>query len=274
MTSVSIPVALLAGLMAFASPCFLPLVPALLAHLAGRGSAAAAEIPSLRRAPVITSRDLGRPAGGGAAVALARPGGGEAARPAPPRVILNASAFVLGFSAVFVGLWALIVSGAVALGPHRQTLRLVGGALLVVMGLHTVGLLRIALLDRALGGGLGDTGRPGRGATPASSLLMGVGFALGWSPCIGPVLGAIIALASQTASAWQGLALMIVFCAGLGAPVIVLALGIDRAATRTAWLRAHGRAIRIASGILLIAVGALMAMDLLAPLSGLVSTPL
>lgn len=274
MTSVSVPVALLAGLMAFASPCFLPLVPALLAHLAGRGSAAAAAIPSLRRAPVLTRGDLGPVKGSGAAIPLRAPAVDGAARPTPPRVVLNATAFVLGFSAVFVGLWALIASGAVALGPHRRALRLGGGALLVVMGLHTVGLLRIRALDRALGGGLGDAGRPGGGATPLSSLLMGIGFALGWSPCIGPVLGAIIALASQAASAWQGFSLMVVFCAGLGAPVIVLALGIDRAAARTAWLRAHGRAIRIASGVLLIAVGALMTMDLLAPLSGLVSTPL
>ncbi|BAW93388.1 cytochrome c biogenesis membrane protein [Actinomyces sp. Chiba101] len=274
MTSVSVPVALLAGLMAFVSPCFLPLVPALLAHLAGRGSAAAAQIPSLRRAPVLTRDDLGRAVGGGTAVPLRAPAVGKTARLAPNRVVLNAIAFVLGFSAVFVGLWALVVTGAVALGPHRRTLRLVGGALLVIMGLHAVGLLRIRALDRALGGGLGDVGRSGTGATPVSSLLMGCGFALGWSPCIGPVLGAIIALASQAASAWQGLALMAVFCAGLGAPVIVLALGIERAAARTAWLRAHGRAIRIASGILLIAVGALMTMDLLAPLSGLASTPL
>src|SRR5438874_6760922 len=163
--------ALVAGVASFISPCCLPMVPMYLSYLAGIAGRS-------------TNRPVLQPAGG-AAVAVA----------APSRwlVLLHASAFVAGFSVLFVALGASASMLGVFLHLHRLFLRQVAGAMIVLFGLHTAGLLRLSWLyrerrahiDPPTGAGLGRSG------------LLGLAFGAGWTPCIGPMLGSILLLASN-----------------------------------------------------------------------------
>ena len=155
---ITIPLALLAGLVSFASPCFLPIVPAFVGQLVG--------------GPQQVSR---------------------------PAALLNAVSFVAGFSAVFIALWASIGLIGLSLGPYVGIFRVVGGVVLIVMGLHVAGLIEIPLLNRAAR----LLVRPGQqGALRAG--LMGVVFGAGWTPCIGPILGASGPGHRQRPPGWGG----------------------------------------------------------------------
>ena len=156
---ITLPVALIAGLVSFASPCFLPIVPAFVGQLVGAGP----------------QRMSGRAALG------------------------NALCFVAGFSAVFIALWASIGLIGWSLGPYSVYVRIAGGAALVLMGLHVAGILSISPLN-----GLARAPMPQGGASPLRAGVMGVVFAAGWTPCIGPILSGIIALATMSATAWSG----------------------------------------------------------------------
>ena len=221
---ITIPLALLAGLVSFASPCFLPIVPAFVGQLVG--------------GPQQVSR---------------------------PAALLNAVSFVAGFSAVFIALWASIGLIGLSLGPYVGIFRVVGGVVLIVMGLHVAGLIEIPLLNRAAR----LQARPGQqGALRAG--LMGVVFGAGWTPCIGPILGAILALATVSATAGLGVALMLAYCAGLGVPIVLVAIGAVRANERFAWFARHHVAISLASGAILVVIGFLMIRNLFARLAAFV----
>jgi len=181
-----------AGLLTFASPCVLPLMPIYLATIAG------------------------------GVVEVARPG----------RTLLLAGAFSAGLSLVFVLLGALASSAGVLLTEHRTTLVVVSGALMIAFGLRGLGLLRVSALD--------VDARPALHRIEAVSsvggaFVFGAAFALGWSPCIGPVLASVLTFAATHADApWQGAAYLAVYAAGLSAPLLVLAAAASRA---TAWLK-------------------------------------
>ena len=179
---ITLPVALLAGLVSFASPCFLPIVPAFVGQLVGTG----------------VRRVSGRAA------------------------LINALCFVAGFSAVFIAVWASIGLIGRSLGPYAVHARIVGGAVLVLMGLHLAGVLSIGLLDTPVRGALPSGGRD---ASALRAGLMGVIFGAGWTPCIGPILSGILALATMSATAWSGISLMGAYCLGLGVPIVAVALG-------------------------------------------------
>ena len=225
-------VALMAGIVSFVSPCCLPMVPMYLAYLAGiavRG----------------TNRPVLQPAGGGA-VAVA----------APSRwlILLHACAFVAGFSVVFVALGASASMLGVFLQLHRLFLRHVAGAMIVLFGLHTAGLLRLSWLyrerrahvDPTAGAGLGRSG------------LLGLAFGAGWSPCIGPMLGSILFLASNTTTLGHGVLLLVVYSLGLGIPFLLAALFVQGFARQARRVRRYFSVINAVAGGLLVLMGLLV----------------
>jgi cytochrome c-type biogenesis protein len=225
-------VALMAGIVSFISPCCLPMVPMYLAYLAGiavRG----------------TNRPVLQPAGGGA-VAVA----------APSRwlILLHAFAFVAGFSVVFVALGASASMLGVFLQLHRLFLRHVAGAMIVLFGLHTAGILRLSWLyrerrahiDPTTGAGLGRSG------------LLGLAFGAGWSPCIGPMLGSILFLASNTTTLGHGVLLLVVYSLGLGIPFLLAALFVQGFARQARRVRRYFSVINAVAGGLLVLMGLLV----------------
>lgn len=213
---VTVALAFVAGLLSFASPCVLPLVPAFVSHLAG--------------------------------VSLA-----EALTPQRRLLVLaHAACFVAGFSLVFTGLWVSIGLVGYVVRAYAGYLRVIGGAVLVVLGLHAAGVFTLPwlMMER----------RPHLQVAPGlgTSFVMGLFFASGWTPCIGTVLAGIIGLATLRGTVWQGAYLLLAYSAGLGVPFLAVALGLGWAAARIRALRAHLRFVMPLSGAFVAAVGLLM----------------
>ena len=211
----AIPIAFVAGLISFASPCVLPLVPGYLSFLGGAAGAAGASESERRQA----------------------------------RTLLGAIAFVLGFTIVFVALGGFFGGLGQVLRDQQRLLSVIFGAVTVVLGLFFAGFLlnreaRVHWLPRA---------------TVLGALALGFLFGLGWTPCIGPTLGAILGLAatSSSASIARGALLSVAYCAGLGIPFLVAALLTDRVPAISAAIRRHGPVIMRIGGIMLIIIGLL-----------------
>jgi cytochrome c-type biogenesis protein len=220
---VSIAVAFSAGLLSFLSPCVLPLVPGYLSFISGVNFAAAR-------------------ADGGAAVMAER-----------KTVIFNSLLFVLGFSAVFVLLGATATALGNVLNQHLDTLSKVAGVVLVLFGLHMTGLIKIKWLYQEK--------RVQLNSKPLGMLgafLVGMAFAAGWTPCIGPVLGAILAMAANSDTIWLGIGLLGAYSAGLGVPFLLAAIGISQFYRFFDVFKHHLRKVEIASGVMLMAVGVLI----------------
>lgn len=219
--SASLGGAFIAGLVSFLSPCVLPLVPAYLSYITGLG--------------------LGEMRGQG----------GAASR---WRVLIAAFFFVLGFSLVFIVLGASATLLGKWLLRHSLWLGRLAGALLVLLGLHLTGLvpLRFLMMERRL---QAPSGRPGGFFTP---LLIGGAFAFGWTPCVGPLLAGILALAGTRETLGQGILLLAVYSAGLGIPFLLAAAAVERFLGWMARFRPWLRWIEWAAGGLLIALGAVM----------------
>jgi cytochrome c-type biogenesis protein len=217
---------LLAGLVSFASPCVVPLVPGYLSYLAAVVGVAEGE----EREPA------------------------SGAIKAPPaarwRVAGSAALFVAGFTTVFVLGTVAVLGMTTTLITNQLLLQRVGGVLTIVMGLVFVGL--VPALQRQV------RFTPRHLTTVAGAPLLGAVFALGWTPCLGPTLTGVITVASATegANVARGIVLVIAYCLGLGIPFVLLAFGSAGAVAGLGWLRRHTRAIQIFGGALLIAVGA------------------
>lgn len=242
--------AVLAGVVSFASPCVLPLVPGFLGYVTGMA----------QTAPRERVRTKGHHSGPGsvALVAAAQTRRREAV--ARRHVLLGAALFVAGFSLVFItGTLLASVAGA-ALAAHRELLTRVGGVLVIAMALVFLG----------VGAGVGTQRswqprwRPATGL--AGAPLLGVVFGLGWAPCIGPTYAAILALATNLAGesgqVTRGAVLGIAYCLGLGLPFLLIAAGWSRAIAASAWLRRHHRGIQLFGGALLLLVGVLLVTGL------------
>jgi cytochrome c-type biogenesis protein len=217
-SNVSMFMAFGAGILSLISPCVLPLVPAYLSYLGGRVATAREEARS-RRA-----------------------------------TFLHGIFFVLGFSAIFVALGAAASGVGQALYTYRSVLMKVGGAVAILFGLHTLGLIKIPFLYY-------DTRRqyhPRPELGYLSSALMGFFFGAGWSPCMGPTLGAILTLALNEATVGRGALLLFTYSMGLGAPFLLVALGVDRAADILHRARRAMRVVTVVSGLFLIALGILL----------------
>jgi cytochrome c-type biogenesis protein len=170
------------------------------------------------------------------------------------RTMLAATLFVIGFAFVFTFLgWAATSATSVLTGGGRDLLERVAGVLIMVLGLFVIGLVRLPFLMRD-GRPLLDRVRPG----PAGALFLGVAFAFGWTPCIGPVLGSILLLASGQGTAIQGAALLLVYSLGLGIPFLLAAACLERFQGAAGRLRQWAAPINAAGGLLLVAMGVLV----------------
>lgn len=221
-----------AGLLTFVSPCVLPLLPAYLAY--------------------ITGLSVGELAGEGARTARIR-----------LRVLGRSLAFVVGLALVFTLFGASASAVGNVLLRHQTVFLQVAGALVVVAGLHLAGLLRIPWFDaeRRVGFGRARAGYAG-------AFLMGAAFGAGWTPCIGPFLAGLLALASRERTVWQGMLLLFVYALGLGVPFVAAALATGQAASALHGVRAHLGAVKIVSGGLVVAMGLLIFTDRLSIISG------
>lgn len=215
--SITLPFAFLAGLVSFLSPCCLPLVPTYVTYLTGNSfdELVGEMTPVLRR-----------------------------------RIIANAAAFILGFSVIFVALGM----GASAVGQffreNMNLIRQLSGIVIIAFGLNMMGLLRLSFLDRDVR----VRRAPGR-AGLGNSFLIGATFSAGWSPCVGPVLAAILAMAAQAKSAAAGGILLGVYSLGLAVPFFLTALSIGWLARYMPRLGRHLHKVRVASGVLMVIIG-------------------
>jgi cytochrome c-type biogenesis protein len=241
---------LLAGLVSFASPCVVPLVPGYLSYLAGLVGAQAppATVDQARR-----SRSAA-PAGGTATAVLTETPAAAETGSAPDsgrlRVAGAAGLFVAGFTVVFVLATATVFGLIQTLNVNRELLQRLGGVVTIVMGLAFLGLIPALQRDTRM--------EPRRLAGIAGAPLLGAVFALGWTPCLGPTLSGVMAVAAGTegTTAVRGVALIVAYCLGLGLPFVILAFGSASALRGVGWLRRNSRRIQIVGGILLVAVGA------------------
>ncbi|MFN8072612.1 MAG: cytochrome c biogenesis CcdA family protein [Mycobacterium sp.] len=212
----------LAGLVSFASPCVVPLVPGYLSYLAAVVGAVDADTATGSVTPSASRRW---------------------------RVAGSALLFVAGFTVVFVLGTVAVLGMTTTLITNQVVLQRIGGVITIIMGLVFIGL--IPALQRQA------RFTPRQLAGLAGAPLLGAVFGLGWTPCLGPTLTGVIAVASATdgASVARGVLLVIAYCLGLGIPFILLALGSGWAVGAFGWLRRHSRAIQVFGGVLLIAVG-------------------
>ncbi|MBC7582472.1 MULTISPECIES: cytochrome c biogenesis CcdA family protein [unclassified Tardiphaga] len=214
---VSIPAALLAGLVSFLSPCVLPLVPPYLIYLTG--------------------------------ATIEHVATDEADRASKRAVLISALVFVLGFSTVFVALGASasLIGGLVR--AYSAELSIAAGIIIILMGLHFLGLTRIGLLMRegrlAMAKPVGLWG----------AYAMGLAFAFGWTPCIGPILAAILSVAAAEATVTRGAMLLAVYSAGLGIPFLLAALMVEQFSTLFARMKRHLLQVERAMGVLMVLTG-------------------
>jgi cytochrome c-type biogenesis protein len=234
-------VAVVAGAVSFASPCVVPLVPGYLAYLTGLVGAEGAD----------QSRSRGRMLG---AVAL----------------------FVLGFSVVFTASVVTVIGVADRLVLNEVVLQRVGGVVTVAMGLVFIGLVPALQRDLRIHPRPGLHQKAGlRARHLLGAPLLGAVFGLGWTPCLGPTLAGVTALAVGTPGALlaRGVLLALAYCLGLGVPFLLLAVGARRAVWAVGWLRQHVRGVQLAGGVLLIVVGVALVTGLWAELIALLRRP-
>lgn len=218
--SVGVLVAFSAGLFSFLSPCVLPLFPSYVSFITGMS------VSDL-------TTDLS----------------GAARR----RVMLHALAFVLGFSLVFVALGASFSAAGQFLLDYRNLIRQVGGALIVLFGLYIAGVFKLAAMGRTMQFQLRE-----KPAGYLGSLLVGITFAIGWTPCVGPILGAILSLAGTSETVQRGIGLLIAYSAGLGVPFLVSAVALGAFLKFFKRYRPFIPVMERAAGVILVVVGVLV----------------
>src|SRR3954452_10465082 len=226
-------VAALAGLISFASPCVLPLVPGYLSYvtgLVGTGDRTAAPAP----------------AGPGSVATAVR----TDERPSRGRMVAGALLFVLGFTVVFVVISTAVGGLGRVLLQHNDLITRVLGVVTIVVGLGFLGWLPVLQRTARL------SARPSVGL--AGAPLLGIVFGLGWTPCLGPTLSAVNSLAFQEATAGRGAVLGVAYCLGLGVPFVLVALGARWAIGATTFLRRNARTVARVGGVVLIGVGLML----------------
>jgi cytochrome c-type biogenesis protein len=221
--NVTLLAAFAAGFLSFVSPCVLPLIPGYISFISG------ASMEEMR-------------------------GGGDVV-PSTTRlqIFLTSLAFVIGFSIVFVLLGASATAIGKFLFARLPLLSKIAGAILIVFGLHTMGVFRLAFLETEK-----RVHAQRKPAGPLGAMLVGVAFAFGWTPCIGPILGGILAIAGSKNSVWEGVTLLAVYSLGLGIPFLITSLAINQFFAAVKRIRRYYHAIEITSGALLVAVGVLI----------------
>ena len=228
----ALPIAMLAGLVSFLSPCVLPLVPGYLGFLGGAAGATGAA----------TTGVGGATAGAG--------GGRTAARRGRGRLLLGVVLFIAGFTVVFVAMGVLAGSVGRFFIQYQDPITRVLGVVVIVMGLVFLGVFGFAqrTVKPQVRSNLGLIGAP----------LLGVAMGIGWAPCIGPTYTAILSISLTQADPWRAVALAVAYSLGLGIPFVLLAVGFGWATRSVAFLRRHIRAVNIIGGVLLVILGLLM----------------
>lgn len=218
--------ALFAGLLSFLSPCILPMVPFYLSYLAGTG--------------------MNQISSGGAISGGVR-----------RRAVLAAICFALGVITVFVGLGASATMFGQFVREYFDILRYVAAAIIIAMGLHFLGIIRIGILYRQLRAEVGDTSN----VSYLGAFVIGLAFAFGWTPCVGPVLAAILFTASGQDTVWKGTSLLFVYGLGMTLPFIVAALFVGPFMRFMAGFRRHLGLVEKLMGALLVVFGVLIATN-------------
>ena len=219
----SVLVAFVAGIVSFLSPCVLPLFPSYLSFVTG-----------------LTFDELSTPA--------------PDARARVRRLaMIHAALFILGFMLVFVALGASATAVGQFMRSNQDWIRRVAGVVIVIFGLHIVGVFRIAFLHRERRIHLQE-----KPAGMLGSVVVGFAFGAGWTPCIGPILGAILTMAGTSAQLSTGVLLLVAYGLGLGVPFFAAAVGFSAFLTAFRWIRRWLRPIEVVSGLVLIAVGILI----------------
>ena len=221
-------VAFAAGMLSFLSPCVLPLVPGYLSLMSGVGTADLA---------VATKADT-------------------------RRLLRSTLLFVAGFTVVFVALGATASVVGRLLFDHQRGLNQIAGAVVIVMGLAMAGLVTPAFMQRERRVQVSPS-RLGSYAAP----VMGMAFAFGWTPCLGPVLASLLALAGAEATLGRGVALLFAYSLGLGVPFVATGVAFGRLAGALGWVKRHARAINMVSGLLLAGFGYLLLTNRLTDMS-------
>lgn len=233
---VSIPLAFFGGILSFISPCVLPLVPSYISFITG-----------ISFEELTSDNDNKK---------LKRV------------VLLNSLMFVLGFSTVFV---VILGSSAQLFGSvfiqYQDIIRKIGGLAIILLGIHIIGLINFKILQRDKRMHFQE-----RPAGFLGSFLIGIGFAAGWTPCIGPILSAIFAVAATSATPWSGMMLFVAYSVGLAIPFLLTALAINTFLKHFNRLKKHMRMISIVTGIFLIATGLLIFTNSLAIISAYLNT--
>lgn len=222
--------AFVAGIISFLSPCVLPLVPGYVSLISGS---------TIEEMQQRSRMDLMR------------------------AVMLKSLAFVLGFSIVFISLGAAATGLGRVTREYRSILNIAAGVLIIIFGLHLTGLLKIKLLyaDKRMHSVAGDGSLWG-------AFAVGFAFAFGWTPCIGPILAAILRYAYNQNTVMEGIALLAVYSAGLAVPFLLTSFGIEAFLKFYSRFRRHLRTVEIISGVLLIAIGCLVVLNKFTILSG------
>jgi cytochrome c-type biogenesis protein len=220
MTTLPLPIAaFFAGLISFLSPCVLPLVPGYVSLISGAG------VEELKSAQ------------------------GQLMR----RVMVNSVGFILGFSVVFITLGAISTEIGQVAARYKHSLSIIAGVVIIIFGLHLTGIFKIKALytDARLHSVKGSS-------TILGAFVIGFAFAFGWTPCLGPILSAILVVASQEEKVMRGIALLTVYSLGLAVPFLLTSLLMERFLKFYSRFRSHMHALEIASGGLLIALGVLL----------------
>ena len=235
LTLFSLGTAFLAGIISFISPCVLPIVPGYISFISG------ASLKELKNEnPIDKNRHR----------ALLR------------RVVANSIVFVLGFSFIFVIMGASATAIGQLFHEHRTILSRVAGTAIIILGLHTLGLTPIKWLNYEK-----RFQSKAKSIGVISSFLIGLAFALGWSPCIGPILAMVLALAASHETVTQGTTLLAAYSLGLGIPFIATGLAINRFLNVFGYIKKHMKMVEIVAGLLLITMGILVFTDSLQWLS-------
>src|SRR5256885_500948 len=233
MHSLPLPIAaFVAGLLSFLSPCVLPLVPGYISLISGTG------VEELR----VGDQRLLR------------------------SVLFHSAMFILGFSIVFISLGAVATSVGQLLGQYHRFFVYLAGIVIIVFGLHLTGIFKIKALyaDKRIHS-------TSTKSTAIGAFVVGFAFAFGWTPCIGPILATILTFAAEQDTVAKGILLLAIYSAGLAVPFLLTSLGIDRFLSFYGRFRRHLHTVEVASGVLLIVIGALVLTRHFTVLSGYLS---
>lgn len=230
--NLSLIIAFTAGLLSFLSPCVLPMIPSYLAFITG-----------------LSFEELS--------------GKGETQSGIRRHLFFHSLLFILGFSTIFISLGASATLLGSFLIEYKSIIQKVGGILIILFGIHVTGIIEINLLQKEKRMHLGN-----KPIGYLGSFLVGLAFAAGWTPCVGPILGSILIYATTSENIYMGFTLLSAYSLGLGLPFLLVSLGLPTFLTHFGWIKRHLRAISISSGLLLILVGIIIFTDNLGLVSG------